>query len=160
MFKKILHTNYSLSKPVLVWDGDCTFCKFWKTRWELKTKGKIKYVTYQEIGNHFKDIPLKEFKKSSKLIEPTGKIYNGPDSAYRTLSIAGNKKWHIWYKKSRWFCYVSDHAYNHIAKNRSFYYKITTLLLGKNPLSIKYYWLIYLLALIAILTGVIGLMYS
>lgn len=152
MFKKILHTNYYSSKPILVWDGDCTFCKFWKTRWELKTKQKIKYATYQEVSNCFKDIPLKEFKKSSKLIETNGNVYNGPDSAYRSLFVAGNKKWHQLYHYSSLFQKISDHAYNHIAKNRSFYYKVTILCFGKNPKSIKAYWLVYVFAFIVIIT--------
>ncbi len=155
MFKKIEHTNYSPIQPVLVWDGDCGFCKFWKTRWELKTKGKIEFKTYQEVANNFPDIPLKEFKKSSKLIEPNGKVYNGPDSAYRCIYYSGNKIWHKLYTKYKIFQHLSDHGYNHIAKNRSFYFKLTKILLGNNPTSLKHFWIFYLLIIIVLVYWVL-----
>ena len=151
MFQKIESTNFPPTQTLLVWDGKCGFCKFWITRWQQQTQGKIKFVTYQEAAENFKDIPLKEFKKSSKIIEPDGRVYNGPDSAYRSLYIAGNKKWHRWYKTYKLFTYISDHGYNHIAKNRSFYFKITKAFLGSNPKKFQPYWVFYLLIVISIL---------
>ena len=155
MFKKIEHTLYPPKKPMLVWDGDCGFCKFWKTRWELKTNGQIEFRTYQEVAKNFPDIPLKEFKKASKLIEPNGQVYNGPDSAYRSLYYSGNKIWHNLYASHKIFQSISDHAYNHIAKNRSFYFKITKIMVGNQPKSLKHFWIFYLLLLIALLYWVL-----
>ncbi|MFI2743207.1 thiol-disulfide oxidoreductase DCC family protein [Zhouia sp. PK063] len=155
MFKNISHTQFPPSQPTLVWDGHCGFCKYWKTKWQLKTKGKVVFVPYQNIAHQFKDIPLKEFKKASKLIEPNGTVYNGPNSAYRSIWYAGNKNWHTWYSKYYWFKNLSNHGYNHIAKNRHFYYKLTVMLFGKNPLRYKSYWFWYLIIFIAIITFVI-----
>jgi predicted DCC family thiol-disulfide oxidoreductase YuxK len=151
LFRKIENTKYPPSQNILIWDGDCGFCKFWKTRWEEKTQGIIQFSTYQEVASEFPDIPLKEFKKASRLIEPDGKIYSGPDSAYRSMWHAGNKFQHRLYRKKYWFRNFSDHAYNHIAKNRSFYFKVTKLFFGDNPLQLKPYWLIYLIVIILIL---------
>jgi len=151
LFKKITSTKNPPSKNILIWDGDCGFCKFWKTRWQEKTKGKIIFETYQSYANHFPDFPLKEFKKASRLIEVDGKIYSGPDSAYRSLWHAGNKKLHQLYTSNSLFKSLSDHGYNHIAKNRSFYFKVTKLLFGKDPLNIKPYWLFYLILLIILI---------
>ena len=148
MFQKINSTNYPPSDPLLIWDGECKFCKWWKTRWELKTKNDLNFKTYQEVASQFPDIPVNEFKKASRLIETDGSIYSGPDSAYRSLYIAGNKKWHHWYSKNNWFQKLSDFGYNHIAKYRSFYYKATIILFGKNPEKPTLYWLLYLLLLI------------
>ncbi|SFN58447.1 thiol-disulfide oxidoreductase DCC family protein [Salegentibacter flavus] len=151
MFVKINKTEYPPREPTMVWDGTCGFCKYWKTRWQLKTKGKIRFVTYQEKACDFPDIPLKEFKKASRLIEPDGSVYSGPDSAYRSIYYTGNEKWHHWYRKYPWFERFSDLAYNHIAKNRDFYFKITKALFGKDPANLKSYWLFYLLAVFVIL---------
>ena len=151
MFTKIDFTNHKPNTPVLVWDGHCGFCKFWKTRWEIRTGSQVKYITLQEHSHDFPDIPEKEFKKASRLITKDGKIFSGPDSAYKAMWFGGVKKWHSWYHKSSFFQQISDHGYNHIAKNRSFYYKLTVNLFGNNPKSLKPYWLIYLLFLIAII---------
>lgn len=151
LYTKIPYTENIPSKNLLIWDGKCGFCKFWKTRWELKTNNEIEFVTFQEAAKDFPDIPLKEFKKASRLIETDGKIYAGPDSAYRSIYHAGNKFWHHLYQRNKAFRSLSDHGYNHIAKNRSFYFKITKLLFGDDPLHTKPYWLIYLLIFIIIL---------
>ncbi len=151
MFQKIKSTKHPPAQPTLIWDGTCGFCKWWKTRWETKTGDSIRFVPYQDAAKDFPDIPVTKFKKASRLIEPGGKIYSGPDSAFRTLYLAGNKKWHLWYKKHSWFESLCDTAYNHIAKNRSFYFKLTKLLFGKDPYQPKSYWFYYILALLAII---------
>ena len=151
MFTKIDFTNYKPKTPVLIWDGHCGFCKFWKTRWQNSTGNQIKYITLQEHSGDFPDIPEKEFKKASRLITKDGKIFSGPDSAYKAMWFAGNKKWHYWYHNYPFFQYLSDHIYNHIAKNRSLYYKLTVNLLGKNPTNLKPYWLFYASFLLAII---------
>lgn len=153
MFEKIAITKNPPTHHIFLWDGQCGFCKFWKTRWENKTTGKIRFRAYQDKATSFPDIPLKEFKKASRLIEVDGHVYSGPDSAYRTLWHTGSKTWHKLYKTSSLFRYLSDHSYNHIAKNRGFYFKVTKLFFGKDPLNLKPYWLLYLviIALLIIL---------
>lgn len=151
MFKKIHDTTNKPADNILIWDGKCGFCDFWKSRWEARTKGKIRFETYQDFAHEFPDIPLKEFKKASRLIEKDGHIYSGPDSAYRSIWHAGDRKWHEFYKKYSWFRWLSDHGYNHVAKNRHFYFRLTKLLFGKEPLKLKPYWILYLLVIVLIL---------
>ncbi len=150
MFQKIKQTEFPpVGKPVLIWDGDCGFCKYWVTRWKAITGEAIQYRTYQEAATDFPDIPLKEFKKASRLIEPDGKVYSGPDSAYRSYDYASNKKYpfHRWYLKYSFFRKLSDHGYNFIAKRRSLMFKLTRILFGNNPLHFKLYWLGYILVI-------------
>lgn len=152
MFGKIEYTHNPPSGNILIWDGDCGFCKFWKTRWQEKTQGIVEFETYQDYAQNFPDIPVKEFKKASRLIEKDGKIYSGPDSAYRSIWHAGNKRWHQLYVSNSIFRSLSDHGYNHIAKNRSLYFKLTKLLFGNDPLHLKPYWLLYFILLVIIIS--------
>ncbi|HLR76640.1 MAG TPA: DCC1-like thiol-disulfide oxidoreductase family protein [Balneolaceae bacterium] len=151
MFEKIKTTAFAPDEPLLVWDGKCGFCAYWTTRWQRKTPKEIRFEPFQKTAEKFKDIPLHAFQTSSKLIEPDGSVFNGPDSAYRSLWHAGNKFWHRLYTSNRFFEKLSDSGYNHIAKNRDFYYKLTVFCFGKNPASPKHYWLLYLLTLIILL---------
>ena len=151
MFQKIKKTKFPPdTKPIFMWDGTCGFCKYWVTRWKLKTKDTIAYKTYQEAHKAFPDIPLKEFKKASRLIEPDGSVYSGPDSAYRCYTYSDSLKinMHKWYTNSRSFQHLSDHGYNFIAKNRPFMFKLTKLLLGSDPTHFKPYWLYYIITII------------
>lgn len=153
MFSKIKKTNHPpLQKPIMVWDGECSFCKYWITRWKSKTLYNIDYKQFQEVASQFKDIPLKEFKKASRLIETDGSIYSGPDSAYKSFTHfkTPDSQWHYWYLEYRWFTIISDHSYNIIAKNRNFFFTLTKFFFGKNPKSLKPYWIFFLTGILFI----------
>ena len=150
MFSKIIQTAFPpTKKPMMVWDGECGFCKYWITNWKSRTGSNIEYRTYQEVASHYADIPLKEFKKASRLIETDGKVFNGPDSAFRSFTYFKKKLsiWHRWYSEYKWFTSISDHTYNFIAKHRSFMFKLTKLFFGKDPQALKHYWLFIILSI-------------
>ena len=152
MFAKIQQTAFPPTfKPMMVWDGECGFCKYWVTNWKSKTGGRIDYRTFQEVSEQFKDIPLKEFKKASRLIELDGSVYSGPDSAFRTFEYFENPSpsFHHWYSNYKFFNFICDHAYNFIAKNRSFIFSLTKIFFGNDPDKIKPYWLLILLIVFA-----------
>src|SRR5437867_3213236 len=52
------------SKPLLLWDGECDFCRLWIERWKEITAGKIDYAAYQEEAEYFPEISRDEFKHS------------------------------------------------------------------------------------------------
>lgn len=140
--------------PVLVWDGECGFCKYWVTRWKHLTRGKIQFSTYQEVAAQFPDIPLKEFKKASRLIEPDGVVYSGPDSAYRSYTYAQQSlPWHRWYVSYPLFRWLSDHGYNHIAKHRPLYFTLTKACFGNDPVHLKPYWVLYIVGILGVFYG-------
>ncbi|MGB7395873.1 MAG: DCC1-like thiol-disulfide oxidoreductase family protein [Pricia sp.] len=154
MFSKIESTAHPpKSKPVLIWDGECGFCKYWITYLKQRTKDNIVFETYQEAASRFPDIPLKEFKKASRLIELDGHVYGGPDSLYRGLKHSDEKTfpWHRWYQEYFWFTRLNDWSYNYIAKNRPFMFKVTKALFGENPKRLKLYWIIYTSAIVTII---------
>lgn len=153
MFSKVKNTKYPpKTKPVLVWDGECDFCNFWKSHWEKITGSTVQYKKYQEIAGHFKDIPISAFKKASHFIDLDGKVYSGPDSAYKSYQYANRKVWlHPLYTRNLLFRNLSDYVYNYIAKNRGFFYKVSKIFFGNEPQNLKPYWLIYLVAIIILI---------
>lgn len=156
MFNPIHKTQFPPQKPLFVWDGKCGFCKYWIMVWKRNTQG-LEYETYQEVAENFPDIPVKEFQKASRLIEIDGKVFSGPDSAYRTFWYfkKPKEKWHRWYHQNRLFQKFSDKVYLTISKNRPFLMKVTIAFWGKNPFKRKPYWLIWLLGLLGLLGALI-----
>jgi hypothetical protein len=47
---KNLRVSNPPPKALLIWDGDCDFCRLWIERWREMTAGKVDYTTYQEAG--------------------------------------------------------------------------------------------------------------
>jgi len=130
MFKAISRVPNPPKKPTLVWDGECAFCEYWILVWQSKTGKKLQYEKYQDVYERFPSIPLKEFKKASRLIETNGDVFSGPDSAYRSFMYFNSpiKFLHIWYYKYTFFRVLSNNLYNWIAKHRPFMFKLTKLL--------------------------------
>jgi predicted DCC family thiol-disulfide oxidoreductase YuxK len=53
------------SKPLMVFDGDCHFCRRWVERWREMTRGEVDYAPSQEVGAQFPEIPAAEFRRRS-----------------------------------------------------------------------------------------------
>lgn len=53
----------------------------------FKTDDCLDYSNFQEVASRYPEIPLREFKKASKLIETDRGIYSGLDSATSTQKI-------------------------------------------------------------------------
>ena len=136
MFKKLNRTLYPpSSRPVMVWDGECGFCKYWIRVWEKRTGESIEYVTFQHQADRFPDIPKKYFEDAVRLIEPDGKIYDGPDAAYRSMQYYKRKPvkvFHKWYKNNRLFKTISDYGYHFVTTHRPFMLKLSKLIFGRN----------------------------
>lgn len=153
MFSKIKKTDYPPKKrPVLIWGGECGFCRFWVIRLKKSTNDNIAYRTYQEVADQFTDIPLREFKKASRLIEVNGAVFSGPDSLYRSLQYSDSKTFslHNRYRKYSWFTKISDHGYRFIAKNRPMMFTLTKALFGDRPEKFKHYWLVYIIVIVVL----------
>lgn len=111
-----------ISKPVLIYDGDCTFCQYWISRWSHITKDRIDYAPYQEIYPKFPEIPVSEFQSSVKLILETGQVYSGAEAVLRAL----DNSTFLWcYAKLPGFSHISEAMYQFVAKHRHRISKMT-----------------------------------
>ncbi|PYL12105.1 MAG: hypothetical protein DMF48_03485, partial [Verrucomicrobia bacterium] len=72
--KSHLRVSNPLPKPLLIWDGNCDFCRLWIERWREMTADKVNYTTYQEAAERFLEIPKDEFNRSLVLIQPNGTV--------------------------------------------------------------------------------------
>ncbi|UII31393.1 DCC1-like thiol-disulfide oxidoreductase family protein [Fulvivirga ulvae] len=123
-------------KPVMVWDGKCGFCQYWITVWKKHTGGAIEYVTFQRQAGRFPDIPESYFEGAVRLIEPDGRVYNGPDAAYRSMRYYKRRPvsfFHRWYTRSGFFRAISDYGYHFVTTHRPFMLKLSKLIFGSRP---------------------------
>ena len=63
----------SVDRPLLVFDGECPFCRAWVEYCKCLTGDRVLYAPYQEVGPHIPNIPLEDFASAVKLIMPDGK---------------------------------------------------------------------------------------
>lgn len=158
MFKKQRHTRYPPGEtPLMVWDGNCGFCHYWIIRWRNMTGSLVDYRKYQHVAKDIPDIPTIRFKEAVRLIEPGGRIFNGPGAAYRALSYGGRWPWKMisgWYERAALFRWFSDVVYQYIASHREFMFALSRSMFGGNPRRLKYYWMGYLFVLVLLIYAV------
>jgi len=158
-------------KPLMIWDGECHFCKRWIERWREMTAGKIDYATYQEAAARFPEIPVAQFKRAVALVEQDGETFFAAEAVYRSLRYRPSRKWLAWsYDHVPGFAAISETAYKFIARHRGLGSTLTRLLWGKDVRPPTYFWarrwflralgLIYLIAFVSLWVQVDGLVGS
>src|SRR5260370_42395230 len=75
-------------RPLMIWDGECHFCRRWIERWREITVGQIDYATYQEAAAPFYRLPPKKFKHCPALVVPVVKTFFAPHHVYGSLVFA------------------------------------------------------------------------
>jgi len=155
-------------RPLMIWDGECHFCRRWIERWREITAGQIDFATYQEAAHRFPEISLEDFKRSIAFIEPDGKTFFAAQAVYRSLACRSSRKWLPWcYDHVLGFAAISEIGYSFIARHRKFGSTVTRLLWGEDVRPPRYFWarrwflralgIIYLIAFVSLWSQVEGL---
>ncbi|MGI9172512.1 MAG: lipase maturation factor family protein, partial [Chthoniobacterales bacterium] len=156
-------------KPLLIFDGDCHFCRHWVERWREMTAGAVEYASSQEVGAGYPEIPAEEFQRSVQFIETDGAVYRGAEAVFRSLRSVGGARLLIWlYEHVPGFAFVTETAYALVARHRTFASTMTRLLWGNDVRRPNYFaarrgflktvGLVYLVAFISVWVQVDGLM--
>jgi predicted DCC family thiol-disulfide oxidoreductase YuxK len=156
------------STPLMIWDGDCHFCRLWIERWKVLTAGQVDYATYQEAAKRFPEIAREQFQRSVVLIDTDGKASFAAEAVYRSLRYRPSRKCLAWsYDHVPGFAGISEFAYGVVARHRTFSSAVTRLLWGKDVRPPTYFWarkwflralgLVYLIAFISFWVQVDGL---
>ena len=51
------------NKPVLIYDDDCGFCRFWVARWKPFTQDTVIYKPSQEVAENYPQISSQQFNE-------------------------------------------------------------------------------------------------
>ena len=120
------------SKPLLIYDGDCGFCKLWVARWQEETGEAVDYEPLQEAAVRFPEVERKQFEQAVKVIEPDGTVRSGADAVFYSLGAAG-WSWTRWsYQHLPGFAAISEFVYRFIAGHRALAHSVTRTLWGKD----------------------------
>jgi predicted DCC family thiol-disulfide oxidoreductase YuxK/uncharacterized membrane protein YphA (DoxX/SURF4 family) len=75
----------SLTRPWVLYDKDCGFCRRWVARWQARTEGRVRFIPAWPALRWFLGIRRKEAQRAMQLIEPSGAIFQGAEAAFRML---------------------------------------------------------------------------
>lgn len=107
------------TKPILIFDGDCGFCKRWIERFRRMTGDRVEYASSQEVGDRYPQISQKQFEESVWLIEQGGRTSSGAEAVFRALATARSWKWLLFlYRFFPLFAPINERVYRWIAEHR------------------------------------------
>src|SRR5437762_8715685 len=120
------------AKPLMLFDGDCSFCRRWIVRWQYFAREKIDFEPFQSQAERFPEIPLEDFKRAIHLIEPDGAISSGAAAVFRMFALCNYRPWLLWlYEQLPGFAMVAETFYQLVANHRNGFDKLDMRLIGK-----------------------------
>jgi lipase maturation factor 1 len=116
--------------PLLVFDGDCSFCRAWVGYWKDLTGDQVGYSPLQEVGDRFPQLSHQHFTSAVQLILD-GEVRSGAYAVFTALAALPGRRWMLWsYERIPGVAALCEAAYRTIAAHRSAAYWVTRLLWG------------------------------
>jgi predicted DCC family thiol-disulfide oxidoreductase YuxK len=129
-------TGTDPTKPLVIFDGKCSFCRIWIEYFKIVTAGAVDYAPYQEAAPAYPHIPLQRFQQAVHLIQPSGEALSGARAVYELIA----QRWPLsLYRRFSWFRRVSEAAYQFVATRRNFFYRVTVLFFGTRVQPLEYH---------------------
>jgi predicted DCC family thiol-disulfide oxidoreductase YuxK len=154
--------------PLLVFDGDCSFCRMWIGYWQELTGEAIAYAPYQEVADRYPQVPRENFQRAVQLILPDGQVLSAAHAVFGSLARVPAYAWLLWaYQRVPGFAAAAEWFYRRVAANRSLFYHVTVLVWGKHPepasydIAVRWFFrclgIIYAIAFLSLEMQIIGL---
>lgn len=121
-----------MTRPLLIFDGDCGFCRAWIARWRQWTGAAVDYAPYQEVADQFPHIPREAFDRAVHLVEPDGTVTRAAEAVLRALEWGGRTAGARCYRRSRWVRGLAEAAYAWVADHRRVLSTLTRALYGRD----------------------------
>ena len=161
--------NSVLTRPLLLFDGDCGFCRFWVERWRSITRERVDFAPAQQTAHAFPQIG-DAWKRSVQLVTPDDSVYSGAEAVFRALAFAPEHRWPLAvYQRVPGARPVSEAAYRLVADHRDFFSWLTNVAFGREPqpascvlsrwIFLRLLGLVYFVAFISLgvqVTGLVG----
>jgi predicted DCC family thiol-disulfide oxidoreductase YuxK len=159
------------AKPLMIYDGECHFCKFWIRRWQHLTAGRVDYLESQNerVPAQFPELSREQFERSVQFIETDGQVYDGAGAVFRALAYASSQQWPLWlYQNVPGTASAAEACYQFVAEHRTAFGGLTRLLWGKaeavpehklvSSVFLRLLGIIYLCAFVSLGTQISGLL--
>lgn len=108
--------------PVMLYDGDCAFCRGWIGRWRGLTGGRVRYEPYQEAGKAYPQVTAEQCEGAVQLILPGGEVFSGAHAVFKALELGGRYAPLLrLYEKFPLFGPLAEFLYQVVAHHRLFF---------------------------------------
>lgn len=106
---------------VMLFDGDCAFCRRWVERWRPLTGDKVRYVPYQLELAAYPQLSEKQCEEAVQLVTDDGAVYSGARAVFKALALGGRPAWLAVYERVPLAGAFFELCYRFVAGHRSFF---------------------------------------
>jgi len=116
---------------LVIWDGECAFCRAWMSRLNTLAGDRLDFATIDRAAAHFPGTPTESFQQAVHLMMPGGDQYRGAAAMVHMMKEADIRGWpatlyrHV--PPLRW---AADACYRWIASHRTSSLVASRLLFG------------------------------
>lgn len=109
--------------PVLIYDGDCGFCRYWLARLRRRVGERLEYLPFQDpqILVQFPHLTSRHLKESVHVVAVDGTVYKGARAVFEALALGGITLPKRAYRGIPGCALLSEAAYHFIARRRRFF---------------------------------------
>ena len=107
-------------RALLIFDGDCAFCRRWVARWQRVVGDRVEPVPSQrdDLAVRFPELTRAQLDSAVHFIEPDGRVTRGAEAVFR--SLAGVWRWPLWlYEHLPGCAAFSEFTYRFVARHRA-----------------------------------------
>ncbi len=125
------------TRPVLVYDGNCRFCRMWVDRWSEATGNMVETLAQQDpaVPERFPRLDPEALRHSVHRVETDGRVTRGAEAVLRTLAqVPGWGGLARMGLASAPFLAVAEAVYAWVARHRSAFSAATRWLWGASVL--------------------------
>src|ERR1043166_8371655 len=107
-------------KPLLVFDGNCAFCRRWVARWQRATRELVDYAPSAEAAPRLPDIPPERFREAVVFVDAGGGVSQGAEAVFRALAVVPGRAWPLGlYRRVPGVAPVAEWLYRWVARHRT-----------------------------------------
>lgn len=123
--------------PVVLWDGECGFCRRWIGRWRARTAGRVQFHAYQNVSLQFlaaHDITIEALAAAMHFVDEDDEVYRGAAAVFAALRRSNERRYRVvdaMYRRVPGFALIAEAIYRLIARNRGTASRVTKLLWGE-----------------------------
>jgi predicted DCC family thiol-disulfide oxidoreductase YuxK len=120
-------------RPLVVFDGDCAFCRFWVERWQQQARGLVDFEPRQspDVARRLPAPAHERAASALQLIEADGRVSEAAAAVFRLRALRGRRGLLWAYEHVAGARAVTERAYRFIADHRSLAAVVTRLLWGR-----------------------------
>ncbi len=112
-------SNPPFGRPLLIFDGDCPFCRRWVERWQATGGERFDIEPSQTAAARFSELAATEFEQAVQLIEIDGRVFSAAAAVLRVRALTTSRSWVLaCYKHVPGVAPVVEAIYRGMARHR------------------------------------------